>query len=395
MPHAVARMLALVLLIAAGPVAAFHRKTPQLLQVTSHSTGTIAHPRWSGFRYVVFDSDADLLGNGNQTRQVFLFDLQERDLTDTPAIYQVTSGNGDSQRGDTGIRGRTIVYDTRPGDAGPRQIHAVDRGNGATRAITQGAADSTNPDVDDSGRIVVFESKADLLANGLAGTQIYRVDLRVADSACPYPCPANGNLGLTRVTNKAGTSRNAVTSKTGKTIVFESDADLLNTGAIGTQIYLFDVRLGTLARISFGPGSSHNPTLSRNGRLVAFESDDGAGGTQIVLYRRALGTSEQVTSATGTQSTRPSMEATGRGMIFTSTGDLLGIGSSGPQVFRYDVPAGTLSQVTDAPSTTSDPSHSAGVFVTFLADGDLLGNGSTNVELYLVNLFALGSARVP
>ncbi len=389
-----APLLAIVLLVAA-PASAFHRKTPQLLQVTSHGAGTVAHPRWSGFRYVVFDSDADLIGNGNQTRQVFIFDLQERDLDGTPAIQQVTSGNGDSQRGDTGIRGRVVVYDTRPGGVGPRQIHTMDRGKGVATSITQGAADSWNPDVDDSGRYLVFESNADFFASGLTGTQIYRVDLRRADPACPYPCPSNGNLGLLRVTDKNGTSGNAVTSKTGKAVVFESDADLLDDGAVGTQIYLFDVRFATLTRISAGPGQSRNPTVARTGRLVAFESDDGVGGTEIVLFKRTLGTSVPLTSAPGVQSTRPSIESTGRGVIFTSTGDLLNNGSTGPEAFRYDIPEGTLSQVTDAPNTVSDSSHSSGVFVTFLADGDLLGNGSTSVELYLVNLFALGAALVP
>ena len=114
--------LLLCAVLVAAPAYAFHRKTPELLQVTSHGAGTIAHPRWSGFRYVVFDSDADLIGNGNSSRQVFIFDLQERDLDDTLSIYQLTTGNGDSQRGDTGIRGRTIVYDTLPGGVGPLTI---------------------------------------------------------------------------------------------------------------------------------------------------------------------------------------------------------------------------------------------------------------------------------
>jgi Tol biopolymer transport system component len=278
---------------------------------------------------------------------------------------------------------------------GARQIHSVDRSKGTTRAITQGAADSWNPDVDDSGRFVVFESNADFFASGLTGTQVYRIDLRRADPTCPYPCPSKGNLGLIRVTNKSGTSRNAVTSKTGKVVVFESDADLLDEGAVGTQVYLFDVRFGTLTRISSGPGQSRNPTVARTGRLVAFESDDGVGGTEVILFKRTLGTSLPLASMPGTLNTRPSMEATGRGVIFTSDGDLLDSGSTGPEVFRYDIPEGTLRQVTSAPNTVSDSSHSAGVFLTFLADGDLLGNGSTSVELYLVNLFALGAALAP
>ena len=49
----------------------------------------------------------------------------------------------------------------------------------------------------------------------------------------------------------------------------------------------------------------------------------------------------------------------------------------------------------DASSTITDPAYSAGSFVTFLTDTDLLANGNTSVEVYLVNLFKLGPASVP
>jgi Tol biopolymer transport system component len=390
-------LLLAIVLLAPVPATAWHRKTPLVVQVTSHGAGTIMHPGWSGARSIVFfDSDADLIGNGNATRQIFLYDLPEHDRMGTPAIYQLTTGDGDSQRGTAGGHGQTIVYDTRPGGVGPRQIYAVDRVTGTTHAVTQGDADSLNPRADFSGRFVVFESDADLLGSGLSGTQVYRADLGIANPSCPYPCSANGNLGLIRVTNKVGTSRNGVAGKGGKTIVFESDADLLNSGATGTQVYLFDATAGMLTRVSSGPGPSRNPSLPRNGRLVAFESDDAGGDTQVMLYWRSRGTVQPLTSSPGAQSTRPSFEAAGgRTIVFLSTGDLLGTGSIGTQVFRYDVRAGTLTQITNAPGTISDPSYSSVYFVTFLADSDLLRNGNTGVNLFLVNLFKLGPALLP
>ncbi len=388
-------LLAIALLVPV-PATAWHRKTPLVVQITSHSAGAIMHPSWSGARYIVFfDSDADLIGNGNTTRQVFLYDLQEHDRTGTPAIHQLTTGDGDSQRGTSGARVQTIVYDTRPGGVGPRQIYAVDRNTGTKHAVTQGDADSLNPNMDYSGQFVVFESDADLLGSGLSGTQVYRADLGIADPSCPYPCLANGNLGLIRVTNKVGTSRNAVACKGGKTIVFESDADLLTTGATGTQVYLFHATAGTLTRVSSGAGPSRNPALPRDGRLVAFESDDASGGTQIMLYRPTHGTVHPLTSSPGAQSTRPSFESSGHTVIFLSTADLLGTGSTGPQMFRHDVRADTLSQITNTTGTISDPSHSPVSFVTFLTNADLLGNGNTSVNLFLVNLFKLGPALLP
>ncbi len=383
-----------IALLVVTPAAAFHRKTDVLVQITGDGGGVIADAHWSGFRYVLFDSDANLTGNGNTTRQVFLYDLHEHDLTGDAAIYQVTAGSDDNRRGDTGIRAHEIVYDARPGGSGPRQLLAVDRRDGAKHAITHGTADSVNVDVDDSGRWAVFESAADLLGGGAAaGTQIYRLDLHHADPACPFPCPANGNLGLTRVTNKAGTSRNAATSRRGKSIAFESDADLVSPSVAGTQVYVFDAD-GTLARLSSGPLPSHDATISRQGQVVAFESDDASGGTQITLYKRATATSLAVTAVPGAHSTRPSFEATGRALVFTSNADLLGNGSTGTQVFRYDVRAGTLAQVTHA-SAIGQAAFAAGSFVTFVSSSDLLGNGSTGLDLYLVNLFKLGAATVP
>ena len=182
-------LVVLFLALFALSAEAFHRKTDVVVQVTGDGGGTIAHPHWSGFRYVIFDTDANLVGNGNTTRQVFLYDLEEHDLTGSPALYQLTTGTDDNQRGDTDIRAHTVVYDARPGGIGSRQLLALDRRAVTTHAITAGAGDSINPDVDDSGRVAVFESTADLLGGGAAaGTQIYRVDLRNADPACSFPC---------------------------------------------------------------------------------------------------------------------------------------------------------------------------------------------------------------
>ena len=347
--------------------------------------------------------DADLLGTGSSSRQVFLFDLQERDRTGAIALRQLTSGAGESQHGSTGNRAKTIAYDTQPGGVGPRQIKLVNRIGGASWALTQGAGDSTNPSMDDGGRYVVFQSTADLLGAGFAGSQIYLADLRAADPACPYPCPANGNAGLRQITHKAGTSTDPVVSKTGKIVAFESDADLLNQGQNETQIYRVETKTGTMTRPTLGPGASRRPTLSKNGALLAFESDanllgSGSGGTQVFLYKHAeapLQQLRQLTFASGGHSTNPSLETTGRGVIFASTDDLLNNGSTGPQIFEYGVLTDVLRQVTAAPGTTRDPAYSAGVFTIFVADGDLLSTGATGEELYLVNLFSLQNGSVP
>jgi len=390
----------LVLALARG-AEAFHYVTPPLLQITAASgAGAVASPRWAGLRYVVFDTDADLLGTGSVGRQVFLFDLMERDLQGSQALCQITSGAGGSAHGSSGKRGQTIVYDTRPGGAGPRQIWLFERRTGARYALTAGTADSVNPTMDDASRAVVFESSADFFSTGTPGVQVYRIDLRSLDPSCPYPCATTANLGLTQITNKAGTSGKAVVSTGGKTVAFESDADLLGTGESETQVYAFDSKTGLTTALSQGPGASRNPTLNRSGGFVAFESDadlagTGSGGTQIFLYRRSSGTLQQVTAAPGGSSRKPSLSSNGHALAFVSTDDLLGTGAVGPEIYSHDLRKATLSRITAAPASTSEPAYSAGVFATFLANGDLLGNGTSGTALYLVNLYAVGSATVP
>jgi Tol biopolymer transport system component len=385
-----------IVLTGALSAEAYHRKTPALLQITPGAAVTVGNARWGGFRYVFLDSDADLVGNGSTGRQIFFFDLQERDKTGLLAIHQLTFDGGDNRRPSAGTHAKVVAYDAAL-NGGPRQVMLVHRLGGPPWALTQGAADSVNAHLDDGGRYVAFESQADLLGSGLGGTQVYVADLRVADAACPFPCAATGNAGLSQITHKSGTNRNAVVSKAGKVIAFESDADLLDTGETETQVYLFDTTTALLRRPSHGPGASRNPTLSKKANLLAFESDadllaNGSTGTQIFLLKRIDNILQQITAAPGAQSTSPSMETSGRGILFESNADLLANGSVGRQLFEYNVTTGVIRQVTETSGTIRDPAYSAGVFTVFLSDGDLLGNGSSGEQLYLVNLFALSGS---
>lgn len=403
MRRAVFSLFALVLGVSAFRADAFHYITPTLLQIPAagQNPGTIQNPHWGGLRYVVFDSDADLLNNGSTNRQVFLFDLQERDVQGLPGIHQLTTAvNDDSQRGRTGRRSKTIVYDARPGGMGARQIMLYDRRTGFRTALTAGGADSINAAIDDGERVVVFESAADFFATGAGGTQIYKIDLRKTLLGCPFPCPSSGNAGLSQLTNKTGNSKNAVTSNSGKVVAFESDADLMNVGQTESQIYVHDGKNNLLARVTHGPGAARNASITRDGGRILFESTAnlaglGTGGTQIFSYRRKKGTMQQVTTQPGGTCTNASVSSNGRAVAFLSPSDLLGLGSTGPEVYSYDLKKNALVQLTDAPASVSSPSYASGVFTVFLADGDLAGNGSPGTQLYLVNLFALGNQQVP
>lgn len=403
MRRAVPLMFVLALGLRAFSAEAFHYVTPPYLQIppAAQDPGTIQNARWGGLRYVLFDTNADLLGNGSTGRQIFVFDLEERDHKGTPALYQMTTATlDDSQRPGTGSRAVKIAYDARIGGAGPRQLMMIDRRTGIRTQLTNGAADSINASVDDGERIIVFESEADFFATGVGGTQIYRIDLRYTQLGCPFPCAQSGNSGLSQLTNKLGSNHNAITSKNGKAIAFESDADLLNAGETANQIYLLDGKTGVTSRVTHGPGTARNPALTRDGGRLLFESDTdltgtATGGTQIFYYRRSKGTLLQISNSPGGACTNPAVSSTGHAFAFLSSDDLLGLGSEGPELYSYDLRKSTLSQLTNAPGSVAAPAYAAGVFVVFLADGDVGGNGSPGEELHLVNLFKLGTQTVP
>jgi Tol biopolymer transport system component len=403
MRRAVILFFVLMFALHAFAAEAFHHLTPALLQIPpgAQDPGTIQDPKWGGLRYVVFDSDADLLSNHSTGRQIFLFDLQHRDVKGVLALTQVsTAGLDDNRRPATGHRAVTIAYDAQIGGVGPRQLMLIDRYTGIRTKLTNGAFDSTNASVDDGERVVVFESAADFFATGVGGTQIYRIDLRKALLECPFPCPSSDNAGLSQITNKVGTNRNAATSDGAKSIVFESDADLLNGGQTENQIYLHDGKTGLTSRVTHGPGAARNPTVTRDGGRIIFESDadltgSGTGGTQLFLYHRAKATLQQLTTLPGGASTNPSISSNGHAVAFLSSNDLLGRGSVGPELDSYELKKKILVQLTDAPASVSSPAYSSGVFAVFLADGDVAGNGSPGTQLYLVNLFALRNQAVP
>ena len=401
MCRALFRIVVVLLALRAVPAAAFHYITPTLVQIppVGPNPGAIHNPRWGGLRFVLFDSDADLLNNGSTGRHIFIFDLQLRDVLGSPALTQLSAGSvEDNQRPRTGRRAIQIAYDARPGGMGARQIMLIDRRTGVRTQLTNGALDSVNVSVDDAERIVVFESAADFFSTGVGGTQIYKVDLRKAFLGCPFPCAQTGNAGLTQVTKKLGNNHNAVTSTGGKSIAFESDADLLGLGETQNQVYLYDGKTGVMQILSHGPGAARNPTVTRDGGRIIFESDanltgSGTGGTQLFLHRRTQSTLTQITNAAGGACTKPSVSSNGHAVAFISSNDLLGLGTTGPEVYSYELKKNYLAQLTNAPASVAEPAYASGVFTVFLADGDLAGNGSPGTQLYLVNLFALGSGN--
>src|SRR3954465_7290558 len=105
-------LAASLFLLPATAALALHRKTPASMEITHGQAGTIGTPRWGGYRFVVFDSDGDLLQNGSHGRQVFLFDLRQRAVRGRLALSARGGGAGNNPRASPGRHRRTVAYDT-------------------------------------------------------------------------------------------------------------------------------------------------------------------------------------------------------------------------------------------------------------------------------------------
>ena len=179
---------------------------------------------------------------------------------------------------------------------------------------------------------------------------------------------------------------------------FQSDANLLGLSAPGVQqeLYSYD-RLsgGLIEQITNGLADSINPSPDDSGDFVAFQSQadllgNGSTGWQIYLLDRQRSVWRQVTQGAG-DSMLPSLGNASQSLSFVSTADILGTGASGQHLFFYDPRTLRMFQVTKVPGTTSDHPFSAGNFVLFDTDEDIMNTGMTGRQVYSLDTYG----RIP
>lgn len=151
-----------------------------LIQAAVDPTGTSENPAMdkSG-RRVVFESTGDLAGTGNAgARQIFLRESNG-------ILFQVSSGEGDSRNPMLSAKGRMLAYESSShpatgADTGVSQVFVGRYDQLPTTRITAGAGPSRNPGLSDDGRLVVFESLADLAGDGASTgvPEIFAYDIR-------------------------------------------------------------------------------------------------------------------------------------------------------------------------------------------------------------------------
>jgi Tol biopolymer transport system component len=141
-------------------------------------TGTSANPALDlAGKTFAFESTGDLAGTGNAgARQVFFGPLDG-------TLQQLSEGDGTSRHATLARRGRTVAWDSTSdpdtgADTGIAQIWIANVLAGTRERITNGLGASEQPALSNDGRVVVFESRADLAGDGhdTGVTQVFAYD---------------------------------------------------------------------------------------------------------------------------------------------------------------------------------------------------------------------------
>ena len=214
----------------------FMRAGATLVQVTHDPTGTSANPAFDYFSdLLAFESAGDLTGSGSLgTLQVYLRDGYG-------GLVQLSRGRGTSRNPSLGRRATWIAFDSTTDpvtgvDTGVSQIWLSSPDPTTSHPITAGAGPSRRPSMSNRGRIMAFESDADL-AGGGADTgipQIFVYDL------------VSGNFA--QLTQDAGGCSGASVRRFG---------DWRITFTCGGQAFYFDLRADHRYRLPIDGGNTN------------------------------------------------------------------------------------------------------------------------------------------
>lgn len=210
-------------------------------------------------------------------------------------------------------------------------------------------------------------------------------------------------------------------------VVFHTDADLLDNGNTVPQIFVFDTAKRVLNgdralhQITFGTAASYNPSATARARSLAFESTadhlgNGSTGRQVFAARQLRFKSpqgtvlDQITHGLG-ESFDPKLSASGRYLVFSSTGDLNSDGlASGEHLYRaelrhlrksgcasYPCPVGVPNpglELVSPEVATGATFHPGGSLVVFESRGDAAGTGLANgVQQLFLKDFKTGAVQ--
>lgn len=239
-------------------------------------------------RFVVFESNADNLVNGDSNGRwgIFTFDRRKNKTKLISKGVGGSQANGDSFDPSISLDGRYVLFTSEAtnivnGDGNNRlDVFIFDRKTGKRSRISVSSAeaeasgDSWNASISANGRFVAFGSESDdLVASDNNGqTDVFLRDRKKGKTKI-ISVRSNGKRGN-------GDSEDPVVSSTGRFVAFASTASNFKNGdTSGEDVFVHDRATKKTKMVSInskgrrGNAESANPSISLNGRWVVFQSD--------------------------------------------------------------------------------------------------------------------------
>ena len=254
--------------------------------------GNNGHPSTAlNGRSFAWHSDADPFAHGTPGTQVFLNVKGE-------LVQAAIDPSGTSRNPSLGKRGRLVAFESEGnlaagGNAGARQIFLRDR-DGFLLQVSSGVGTSSNPMLSAKHRRICYQSTSDPSTG--ADTGINQVFVGRLDDLPPQ-----------RITDGASDSTDPVLSDDGRVLAFQSTADLAGDGSDTgiPQIFIYDAPTETYAQITDDATGCTRPAIAKIRRdyRVTFVCD----GSAYFFMLRANQRYHDLTTGGTTQTIFPEM----------------------------------------------------------------------------------------
>ncbi len=267
----------------------------------------------------------------------------------TYTITRVTDADGCSREPSMSGSGRVVAFDSEAdlvsgqNPDGNFEIFTFDRFKGFTQITHSTGLENHEPSISTNGRSIAFTSANDLVPGSNA------------DGSDEVFLATHGTIQ--QLTNSSGGNSNQpAISGNGKVVAFISTADLLPGHNLDNSAELFTAQNGFIKQITDAIGGFNEaPSVSRNGDRIAFVSSlDPTGGNfdgneEIFLFDNKTGF-KQITDTTDCNNVSPAITQNGARIAFASTCDLTGNNAdNSEEIFLFDRKQG-FTQITDSPT---------------------------------------------
>jgi hypothetical protein len=363
------RVLApIALLLLAAPAFGYHRQTPPIVRITE-TAGDAMLPRVpaAGHRLALA-----LESNG---RQIFRQDRRHN-------ILEAITLSGENDNPTISSNGGVIAWEAdcdAIGCADPGQQIFSWSGGTIVQITHDPTGTSSNPALSGGGSRLAFESTGDLAHAGNTGSR--QVFVRTNDGI------------VTQLSQGQGMSRNPALSRSGRFLVYDSTGNTAGTDTGTAQIWVATSK-SPAAPITAGGGDSQRPAITGDGRYLAFEStadltgdQHDTGVSQIFAY--------EVRDGTLTRVTNDPQGCNGASISKVPRDWRIGFSCHGRGFFHHVLEGQTYRLPIDAGDTPQAVTELGGHFMVVSTTANLTGSGTTaKRQVYMLNLFKLTAEPV-